>query len=69
MMPHEIDHNSKQLMLESEYSFAYYLPSKSFSQFFRPKIASIVCRGVMGPSFRAVSPAHKSSEMKRRHKN
>lgn len=38
------------------------LPSNSFSQFFNPKIASIVCRGVIGPNFRDVSPGQMSSE-------
>lgn len=38
-----------------------HLPSKSFSQFFNPRMASIVCRGVIDPNLRDVSLRQMSS--------
>lgn len=53
---------SKQTKNMNEFNPNQHLPSKSFSQFFNPRIASIVCLGVIDPNLRDVSPRQISSE-------
>lgn len=53
--------NSNKRIIDEKLSENQHLPSKSFSQFFNPRMASIVCRGVIDPNLRDVSLRQMSS--------
>lgn len=56
--------NELEFYLKQKKKVVYlFLPSNSFSQFFNPRMASIVCLGVIVPNLREVSPRQISSEI------